>query len=79
VCDGIWGKIAAADKFIQENVPFKLIKTDPEKGKAHIQYLLDEVFTIAVMLRSILPETSAKIIDALKKNKVESPLFLRKA
>src|ERR1035437_113690 len=77
-CDLIWEKISAADKFVQENQPFKTIKTDQKKGSEQIEYLLREIAMIARLLVPILPGTSAKISEALLKNKVETALFLRK-
>jgi methionyl-tRNA synthetase len=78
VCDDIWARITAADKFIQDHQPFKTIKTDKAKGEHEIAYLLEEVAHIGILLEPILPETSAKIAKAIKENKIESPLFMRK-
>lgn len=78
VGDEIWKKISAADKFIQEQTPFKKVKVDPEAGKADIAYLLGEVAAIGVLLEPIMPETSAKIAEAIRDSKVSAPLFLRK-
>lgn len=78
VCDDIWHRITAADKFIQDHQPFKTIKTDKAKGEHEIAHLLEEVAHIGILLEPILPETSKKIAEAVKKNKVEAPLFARK-
>ncbi len=78
VCDEIWKKITAADKFVQENEPFKKVKVDPTAGKADIKYLLQEVLGVAILLEPILPETSKKIKDAIEANIVSAPLFVRK-
>ncbi len=78
VCDLVWDRIHSADKYIQENEPFKVIKIDIEKGKGQISYLLEEISEIASMLYPILPETSDKIIKALKENRITEPLFMRK-
>lgn len=67
------------DERITETEPFKLVKTDPEKGKAIISELVVRLYTVARMLRPLLPETSQKIKDCIKENKVPAvPLFLRK-
>jgi len=77
--DLIWQKIAEADKMIQETAPFKLVKTDKEKGIEIIKDLVKRLYVIASMLNPILPETSKKIIALVKTNKSPSiPLFLRK-
>lgn len=78
VCDDIWARIQAADKFIQEHEPFKTIKTDKEKGKIEISHLLGEVAHIGILLAPIMPETSAKIAQAIADNKIAGPLFMRK-
>jgi methionyl-tRNA synthetase len=77
--DLIWLKIAEADKYIQDTTPFKLVKTDKEKGIEIIKDLVIRLYTIGRMLNPIMPETSKKIKDLVKANKTpEAPLFLRK-
>ena len=76
--DLIWQKIAEADRLIQETQPFKLVKTDKEKGIEIIKDLVIRLYTIGRMLNPIMPETSKKIKALVKENKTpESPLFLR--
>jgi methionyl-tRNA synthetase len=77
--DLVWLKIAEADKMIQETQPFKLVKTDKEKGVEIIKDLVVKLYTVGRMLNPILPETSQKIKDLVKTNKSPAaPLFLRK-
>jgi methionyl-tRNA synthetase len=77
--DLVWQKIAEADKLIQETAPFKLIKTDKEKGMEIIKDLVVRLYTISQMLNPIMPETSEKIGKLVKANKSpDTPLFLRK-
>lgn len=79
VCESIWQSVANLDKYIQENQPFKTIKTDFEKGKKQIYWLLLELYEIAEDLEPIMPETSEKIRTVVKGNSMPSePLFLRK-
>jgi methionyl-tRNA synthetase len=75
----IWNEISSMDAFIQETTPFKVVKTDPEKGKDLIKQLVLRLHNVARMLNPILPETSKKIMDAIKTNKIpEVSLFVRK-
>ena len=75
----IWAEISSMDLFIQENQPFKIIKTDKEAGQKMISNLVKRLYVVAEMLAPILPETSEKIKDLVRTNKVpEKPLFLRK-
>ncbi len=77
-CDLIWKEIAACDVRIQEEKPFSVIKTDPEKGKAQIADLVRTVYRIARMLHPIMPATSALIKQAVKENKKPENLFARR-
>lgn len=75
----IWTEIGALDLYIQANEPFKVVKTDKEKGQKMISDLVVRLYSVARMLNSIMPETSAKIKELIKSNKTpETPLFLRK-
>ena len=75
----IWQKISEMDLFIQENQPFKVVKTDREAGQKMITDLVVKLYSVAIMLNPVLPETSAKIKELIKANKMpEKPLFVRK-
>ncbi len=77
--DYIWDKIQVLDKRIQETEPFKVIKTDEQKGKEMIKELVLSLYDIAQMLNPVMPETNAKLKKLIKENKKpETPLFLRK-
>ncbi len=75
--DVVWECIANADKLIQEKEPFKLIKTDPENARMLVADLVQELWKIGVMLEASMPETAARILRAVKDNKLETPLFPR--
>jgi methionyl-tRNA synthetase len=78
-CDFIWAEISAMDRFIQENQPFKVVKTDKASGQKMISELVVRLYSVARMLNPILPEASDKIKKLVKENKSpEIPLFLRK-
>lgn len=75
----VWLWIGELDATIQEKEPFKLIKTNPEEAKKIIGSLVGGLANIAFHLRSILPNTSNKILDLIITHKnPEIPLFLRK-
>lgn len=77
--DLVWERISLADKYIQEKEPFKLFKTDPEAAKSCVRELLSSLWNIGQMLRPIMPETSAKILEAIENGKELTPLFPRMA
>lgn len=74
----VWSKIQALDQKINETEPFKLIKNDAEKGKKLIFDLTQELYFIARMLDPFMPETNAKIKEAIKTNKKPETLFPRR-
>ncbi len=75
----VWHEISLLDSKIQETAPFKLVKSEPEKGKEIIAELVVGLNKVALMLVPILPETSEKILALIKENKSPSePLFARK-
>lgn len=68
----------ALDLHIQTNEPFKTIKTDPVKGKMEIEFLLYGLRSVALELQFFLPNTSQKILECIRENKMpEKPLFNR--
>lgn len=64
--DWVWAKIKAADEYIAKEEPFKKIKVDAESGKKDIEYLLQELATVAHHVQPILPDTAARVMDALQ-------------
>jgi len=76
--DHIWGEIGELDRTIQEKEPFKLVKSDPEAGKQIITELVQKLAHIGASLAAFMPDTSEKILAAIKANKLEAGLFPRK-
>ena len=77
--DYIWNRVSVLDKSIQDDEPFKVVKVDAKRGKELITKAVLELFTIARMLNSIMPETNVLLKKLIKENKKpEPPLFLRK-
>ncbi|MES3004938.1 MAG: methionine--tRNA ligase [Patescibacteria group bacterium] len=75
----IWEKISELDSYIQNNQPFKVIKTDKEAGEKMVTELAVGLYSVARILNPIMPETSTKIKELIKANKTpSSPLFVRK-
>ncbi len=77
--DAVWTRISMLDSRIQDTQPFKLVKTDKEKGIEIISSLVIDLHAVAGILAYFLPDTSAKIIELIKENKSPTtPLFARK-
>lgn len=76
--DHLWIELGALDQFIAETEPYKLIKTDPDKAKECVAYVMLRLFDIAVMLEPCMPATSTHIRGALATGVLTAPLFARK-
>jgi len=74
----VWERIKLLDQQITDTEPFKVVKTDPEKGKALIRALTQELYLIARMINPYMPATNKIIKEAIVANKKPGNLFLRK-
>ncbi len=71
-------RVSELDAMIQRTEPFKVVKTDKEKGKALIVEMLHELAIIAELLKPFLPKTGDSILELIRENKMpETPLFGR--
>jgi len=73
----IWDFIQLLDQTITTEEPFKLVKKDPEKGKDSIIRLRSGLYRIGYWLGPFMPDTSEKILSAIKENKKPENLFPR--
>jgi methionyl-tRNA synthetase len=76
--DEVFRHIQSLDQQITDTQPFKVVKTNPEEGKALILALTQELYAIGRMLNPFMPDTSAKIKQAIIDNKKPETLFPRK-
>lgn len=76
--DFVWEEIQRLDKKIVDTEPFKLVKTDEEKGRALLSELATELYVIVRMLNPFMPHTNKAIKDAILANKKPENLFPRK-
>jgi len=71
-------RVSELDAMIQRTEPFKVVKTDKEKGKELIVATLHELAIIAELLNPFLPRTSEAILQLIREHKMpETPLFGR--
>ncbi len=75
----IWERIGLLDAKITTEEPFKVVKTDLERGREMIRHAVNELDTIARLLDPFMPYTSAVIIKAIRENKKPENLFPRLA
>ena len=77
LADEIWKSIEALDIRITKEEPFKLVRTNPQKGKQLITELVCELQPIAQVLAPLMPQTSVRILKAIQENKKPENLFPR--
>jgi methionyl-tRNA synthetase len=75
----LWVKISAADKYINEEQPWVLVKSDVAKAKEVLTRCVNEIQEISLLLQPFLPKTAATLHDQFKGPKIVSgqPLFPR--
>ncbi|MHB1769527.1 MAG: methionine--tRNA ligase [Minisyncoccota bacterium] len=79
--DSIFQKVAAADAFMAERMPYKNIKSDDTAlagvARRDIEYLVRQLASIAAHLAPALPRTAAAITAAVRENRKPDNLFPR--
>src|ERR1035437_7181716 len=75
----IWSKISRLDKFINDEKPWELLKTNDKRLKSILEHAVDQIQEIGGLLKPLLPETAEKIIAQFSKAEVkpQPPLFPR--
>lgn len=79
--DLIFEHVAKGDAYMTENEPYKKIKSadqnEQEQARADIEKLVRHVAKLATHLAPAMPETSEKILEAVRANKKPENLFPR--
>ena len=61
----VWVLVAASNKYIDEQAPWKLRKTDPDRMHTVLYTLLEMIRCIGILLQPIMPGSSEKILNQL--------------
>lgn len=75
----LWQKSTEVDRYINDEKPWVLAKSDVTKAKEVLAHCVSEIEEIALLLQPFLPETATKIQEQFKGPKIVSgkPLFPR--
>lgn len=75
----VWQRITDVDRYINEEKPWVLVKSDQDKAKAVLSKCVDEIRKIAVLLEPFLPDTAQAVQKQFTGPKIVSgkPLFPR--
>ncbi|MFH0838016.1 MAG: methionine--tRNA ligase [Patescibacteria group bacterium] len=57
----VWRLVDFANKMMEEEKPWSLLREDPEKGRAVLSNLLEVLRHISILISPFIPETSQKI------------------
>lgn len=77
VFDMVWSCIQALDERITAEEPFKLVKSDPDKGKQVIAEMAKELYQIGRLLNPMMPGTNDLIKKTVLENKKPENMFPR--
>ena len=75
--DAIWMQIAWANKYIEDQKLWELIKNDKEKGKKVLSEILSLLVEISAAIAPFMPQTAERIQQTLASGKIEEVLFPR--
>ena len=65
VIENIWKLISEANKYVDENAPWKLLKNDKERAGDVLNILVIIIAKIAIFLSPIMPDTSENILNKI--------------
>lgn len=75
--NALWSNISHLDGLINDQKPFEVFKTEKERARLQVTYLVKELSRLGEALEPFLPQTSNKIHKAILTNKKPENLFPR--
>jgi methionyl-tRNA synthetase len=63
--EAIWQVVGEGDRYVDENAPWALKKTDPARMATVLYVLAETVRNIAIVVQPIMPDAIAKMLDQL--------------
>ncbi|MFZ1681458.1 MAG: methionine--tRNA ligase [Rhizobiaceae bacterium] len=63
--EAIFAVVAAGDRYIDQQAPWTLRKTDPERMKSVLYTVAETVRRVALMTQAVMPGSSARLLDLL--------------
>ncbi|MDD9911393.1 MAG: methionine--tRNA ligase [Ahrensia sp.] len=64
--DAIWAVLDHANRYFDEQAPWELKKTDPDRMRTVLYVTAETVRQVAILCQAFLPESAAKLLDQLK-------------
>lgn len=63
--EATWDVIGAANRYVDDQAPWGLKKTDPERMKTVLYVLAETVRRLAILTQPVMPDSMAKMLDQL--------------
>jgi methionyl-tRNA synthetase len=63
--EAVWEVVAAADRYITEQEPWALRKTDAARAASVLYVLAEVVRHLAILVQPVMPQSAAKLLDQL--------------
>jgi methionyl-tRNA synthetase len=61
----LWQVVAEADRYIDEQAPWALHKTDPQRAATVLYGLAEVIRHLAILVQPVMPQSAAKLLDQL--------------
>jgi methionyl-tRNA synthetase len=61
----IWEVVGKANRYVDEEAPWTLRKTDPERMETVLYWLAETIRTLGIMIQPFMPQAAAKLLDQL--------------
>jgi methionyl-tRNA synthetase len=63
--EGIWEAVGAANRYIDEQAPWALRKTDPPRMNTVLYVLVEVIRRVAILVQPVMPGSAAAILDQI--------------
>ena len=63
--EGIWEAVGAANRYVDEQAPWALRKSDPKRMETVLHVLAETIRRIAILVQPVMPASAAKLLDQL--------------
>jgi methionyl-tRNA synthetase len=63
--EGIWEAVGAANRYVDEQAPWALRKTDPARMNTVLYVLVEVIRRVAILVQPVMPGSAAAILDQI--------------
>lgn len=61
----IWGVVGAANRYVDDQAPWALRKTDPDRMQTVLYVLAETIRHLALLIQPVMPDSAARLLDQL--------------